>query len=388
VNPTQQTGAGERVVLTGATGFLGQQILRVLLERRPEAHLALLVRETADKSAGQRLEALLERCCEPDARNSARRRIEVFAADTAAEHCGLSARDWAAVAGGATRVIHSAAAVRFDAPPEEARRANVGGVRNLLDVAEAAGRSGSLRSFTHVSTAYVAGRRTGIVREDELDAGQRFRNTYELTKCEAEGLVRARVRDLPVVIARPSIVVGDSRTGVTTSFHTMYWPLRAYVQKRWRIVPGRPQTPIDMVPVDFVAEATVHLAWSEQAVGRSLHLCAGPARSSTIGEVAGAAARFFRLPPPRFVNPVLFMALLRPLLELTVWGPRRHILKKGWFYRPYLDMQLEFDTAQADSLLAPAGIQPPRVMDYLERLFKYCLDSDWGRRPPALRTPS
>ncbi len=386
MNPTQQTEAGERIVLTGATGFLGQEVFRLLLELQPEARLVLLVRASREKSVAQRLDALIERCCAPEGRGSARRRIEVYAADTGADRCGLSQRDWTAVASGATRFIHAAAAVRFDAAPEEARRANVGGVRNVLELGEQAHRGGSLRSFTHVSTAFVAGRRTGIVREDELGAGQRFRNTYERSKCEAEALVRARARDLPVVIVRPSIVVGHSRTGVTSSFHTMYWPLRAYVQKRWRIVPGRPQTPIDMVPVDFVAEATVHLAFDDQAAARTFHLCAGPGRSSTIGEIADAAASFFRLQPPRFVNPVLFMALLRPLLELTVWGSRRHILKKGWFYRPYMDMQLEFDTTRADALLAPAGIRPPRVMDYLERLFEYCLESDWGRRPPAART--
>ncbi len=387
MNPTHQTGSSERVLLTGATGFLGQGILRRLLERRPEARLVLLVRESAGRSADQRLDALLERCCDPEALDSARRRTQVFAADTGMDRCGLSPRDWAAAAEGVTRVIHAAAAVRFDAAPQEAYRANVGGVRNVLEFGEAALRCGSLRSFTHVSTAFVAGSRTGVVREDELDAGQPFRNTYERSKCEAEAMVRGRARELPVVIVRPSIVVGHSRTGVTTSFHTMYWPLRAYVQKRWRIVPGRPETPIDMVPVDFVADAAVDLAWNEQAVGRSLHLCAGPQRSATIGDIANAAARFFRLPPPLFVNPALFMILVRPILELTVWGPRRQILKKGWFYRPYLDMQLAFDTTQADALLAPAGIRPPKVMDYLERLFAYCLASDWGRKPDA-GTPS
>jgi hypothetical protein len=81
--------------------------------------------------------------------------------------------------------------------------------------------------------------------------------------------------------------------------------------------------------------------------------------------------------------PVLFLALLRPLLAATLWGPRRRILRQGRFYRPYLDMRLEFDTTQADSLLAPAGIAPPRVMDSLERLFAFCVETDWGRRLPG-----
>ncbi|MFB3779352.1 MAG: SDR family oxidoreductase [Bryobacteraceae bacterium] len=385
MNQKVHAGAGERVVLTGATGFLGQEIFRLLIERRPEARLVLLVRETADKSAAQRLEALLARCCAPEEREAVRRRIQVYAADTALECCGLSPGDWAAVADGATRIIHAAAAVRFDALIEETRRANVGGVRNVLELAGEARRRGSLGCFTHVSTAFVAGCRAGLVREDELNTGQRFRNAYEASKCEAETVVRERAGELPAVIVRPSIVVGHSRTGATTSFHMMYWPLKAYVERRWRIVPGSPRTPIDLVPVDFVAEATLHLAWDESAEGGTFHLCAGPGRSATIGEIAGAASRYFQLPAPRFVNPVLFLALLRPILEVTVWGKRRHVLKKGFFYRPYLDMRLEFDTTQADLRLSPAGIRPPNVMDYLDRLFAYCVESDWGRKPVAPR---
>ena len=365
----------ERVVLTGATGFLGQQILRLILEHHPDASLVLLLRPGSGESASQRVDTLLARCRKPEARG----RIEVFAADTAVDRCGLSERDWTAVADGATRVIHSAASVRFDMALAEARQVNTGGVRNLINLALDANRRGSLRGFAHVSTAFVAGLRSGLVREDELDAGQHFRNSYERSKCEAEALVRAA--ELPAVVLRPSIVVGDSRTGVTSSFNTIYWPLRAYAQRRWRLAPARRETMIDMVPVEFVAEAVTHLAWEPRAAGQCYHLCAGPGRSSTVGEIADSAARFFHVPPPRFVSPALFNALLRPLLLATLWGKPRRILQTGRFYGPYLEMQLAFDTARADAMLSPAGIRPPRVMDYLERLFAYCLESDWGRRP-------
>ncbi len=381
MNPTSPAGAGERVVLTGATGFLGQQILSLLLECRPEARLVLLVRESWGQSAVQRLDALLERCCAEEHREAARRRIELFVADTAAPRCGLSEHDWAAVADGATHVIHSAASVRFDMTLDEARRVNVGGVQNLIALAQASGQGGTLRSFAFVSTAFVAGCRRGPIREDELDAGQRFRNTYERSKCEAEALVRARAADLPAVILRPSIVVGDSRTGVTSSFNTVYWPLRVYAQRRWRIAPGHPGTVVDMVPVEFVSQAIVHLVWEPRAAGQCFHLCAGAGRSATVGEIAESASRFFGVRAPHFVNPGLFLALLRPLLMATLWGQSRRVLRAGRFYHPYLDMQLQFDTSRADALLEPAGISPPRVMDYLERLFAYCVESDWGRLP-------
>ncbi len=368
----------ERLVLTGATGFVGQHLARLLLDRHPDMRLALLVRASGTRVAADRAEALVASSADPA---GTRRRIEVVTADVAAPRCGLSERDWHALADGTTRIIHGAAAVRFDTTLDGARAVNVSGARNLTGLADEARRRGALRTFTYVSTAFVAGLRRGLVREDELDAGQRFRNAYEQSKFESESLVRSAADRLPVVIARPSIIVGDSRTGITTSFNTLYWPLRAYAEGRWRLVPGRADTVIDIVPVEFVAEAIARLALDDACAGRCFHLCAGPARSSTVGEIGLAAARFFKAPPPRYVSPGVFAAVLRPALFLVLRGRLRRILETGRFYRPYFDMRTEFDTTGADAALGPAGIKPPDVMQYLDRLFAYCLESDWGRRP-------
>jgi thioester reductase-like protein len=373
----------ERVLISGATGFLGRQIVQVLLERLPEARLALLVRERKGDAAARRLEAVVNQICPAERRRQALERIQVFPADISQQRCGLSEPERLSALDGVTRVIHAAATVRFDHSLKEARRINLGGTANLLELAEQAHRRGSLKSFTYIGTAFVAGRRSGLVREEELEAGQQFRNTYEQSKYEAERLVRARRPGLPVVILRPSVIVGDSRTGITTSFKTIYWPLKIYAQRRWRTVPGFPEAVLDIVPVNFVAEAVAHLALEEGAVGRCAHLCAGPSGCATLGQIAEFASAFFKLPPPRFVNPALFLALLRPILFVALWGPRRRILKDGRFYRPYFRIQATFDTSQAEQLLGPAGIRPPGVMEYLERLFRYCLESDWGSRPGA-----
>jgi nucleoside-diphosphate-sugar epimerase len=129
-----------------------------------------------------------------------------------------------------------------------------------------------------------------------------------------------------------------------------------------------------------VAEAAAWLAFEPRAAGSTFHLCAGPSRSATIREIATAAARFFHVPRPRFVPPGPVLAVLRPVLLATVWGRHRRFVRRGRIFRPYLDMRTEFDTTQADSLLAPAGISPPRVVDYLERLFEFCRETDWGQR--------
>lgn len=371
----------ERFVITGATGFLGREVLKRLVGRLAEARFALLVREREEESAGDRVRGLVDELFEPAEREAVRHRIEVHEADLTLDRFGLTEAAYGSLVEGTTHVVHSAATVRFDHPLETARRINVGGTKGVLDLAREVRRGGSLKSFTYIGTAFVAGTRTGIVREDELDVGQGFHNTYERTKCEAEKLVRAAMDDLPTVIARPSIIVGDSRTGITTSFKTLYWPLKVYAKHRWRTVPGHPDAVIDVVPVDFVADAVAHLALSDKAIGRCVHLCAGPEGSATIGEIGEFASAFFGLKPPRFFDPAFFLAVLRPFLYVTVWGQRRRVLRNGKFYLPYFRMKVAYDTAHARALLEPSGIRAPKVTAYLEKLFRYCIESDWGKRP-------
>lgn len=373
-------GRGERVLVTGGTGFVGRQVVRRLLELHPQQSLVLFVRARGAQAGSDRARTIIREITGQRPTEELSSRITIVDADITSERFGLPVEEYRALSAGTTRVIHSAATVYFDEKLDESRRVNVNGTANMLAFADEAKRAGSLRSFVHVSTAYVSGFRAGLIREDELDLRQRFRNTYERTKCEAEALVRRRQADLPIVIARPSVVVGNSQTGITTSFKTVYWPLKVYAARRWRTVPGYPDTVIDLVPVDFVADGIVHLAFDDQALGQCAHLSAGPNGSMTVGEVVKLASEIFDAPPVRFVNPALFMWLVRPVVMALYSGSRRRILREGHVYLPYFYMKMRFDTTVAERLLSPAGIRPPDVRQYLERVFQYCLDSDWGRR--------
>jgi long-chain acyl-CoA synthetase len=360
----------ELILVTGATGFLGVQLVRVLLARQPQARLALLIRDRAGQPGQQRADLIV-----PPAERS---RVQVYSGDVGQPNCGLDAASYQRLSAETTRVIHSAATVRFDHTLEEARRINVEGTRRMMDFAAS---MRQLRSLAYVGTAYVAGERAELVRESELDVGQSYRNTYEQTKAEAEALVRSRLASLPGVILRPSIIVGDSRTGVTSSFKMMYWPLKIYARRLWRTVPGYPDAVLDIVPVDFVAASVTRLLFDEAALGSTVHLCAGPRGSATIEQIARRAMEYFHAPAPRYVDPKFFFAAIRPLLFLALWGRKRRVLRDGRAYRDYFTMRMHFDTTNAERLLGPAGISPPPVLDYLDRLFHYCVASDWGRKP-------
>jgi long-chain acyl-CoA synthetase len=361
----------ELIFVTGATGFLGVRLVRELLQRESGARLALLIRDGSGLSGKQRADAMVLPAAD-------RSRIEVYSGDVGRPRCGLDDAAYQRLSAEVTRVIHCAATVRFDHSLEEARRVNVEGTRNVLDLA---GSARELRSMAYVGTAYVAGEREDLVLEGELAVGQSYRNTYEQTKAEAEALVRSRLESMPGVILRPSIIVGDSSTGVTSSFKMMYWPLKIYARRLWRTVPGFPDAVLDIVPVDFVAKAVALLAFDEAALGETVHVCAGPKGSATIEQIARRAAEYFKVREPRYVDPKLFFAAVRPLLLLTLWGRKRRVLQDGRAYRDYFTMRMQFDTTNAERLLGPAGVVPPPVLNYLDRLFQYCVASEWGRKP-------
>lgn len=365
------------LLLTGATGFLGMELLARYLERTDRTVYAL-VRAGDEAEAQARLRAAAARVVEEPGRFD--HRLLAVRGDVALPGLGLTRSRRLALAESVTEIVHAAASVSFTLPLEEARAINVEGTRQLLELAGLCSARGVFRRFSHVSTAYVAGTATGVFDEDDHDVGQGFRNSYERTKWEAERLVRAHAERLPVQVFRPSIVVGEQDTGWTAAFNVIYGPLRAYAKgDAVPLVPGRSSAPVDVVPVDYVADAIFALASQPNGVGRTYSLAAGP-RASTVGELAALSADAFDRTRPVLMPPAVYERTLHPLLLRRSRGAKRRWLQQAPVFFPYFALRVRYDTTRAHAALAPHGIAPPPLPEYFDRLVGFAEAAQWGRR--------
>jgi len=369
--------------MTGGTGFVGMQLIPRLLGAFPDSVVTLLVRGDDDADAAERVNAIALRMEQVEGIPGARQRIRGMRGDVLREGFGLSAGEIRAIEAETTYIIHGAATIRFDHPIEEARQVNCGGTRTILAIAERCAARGVLKRFVYIGTSSVSGQRAGVVTEEELEAGQRFFNTYEQSKCESERIVREHFARIPAVVFRPSIIIGDSRTGATSSFNVIYIPLRLLQKGLLTFVPGTPGTKLDLVPIDWVDDVIVHIMAMEEANGKVCHVTAGPGRAATLGEVVIGATEYFDahtpLGAPRRMEFVTREEFDRRR-KLTR-GREEALLDQLDTLLPYVSIDRLFDSKNTDTLLRGSGIRFPAFSAYAEKIFAYCLKTNWGKRP-------
>jgi long-chain acyl-CoA synthetase len=259
------------VLLTGATGSLGTQVALSLL--RETAHnIVVLVRAKDKEAANHRLSRAWWDW--PELVEAIGSRVRVLVGDVSEPKLGLGDPEYGELVYTLTHIIHAAADLRLNAPVGELRRANVEGTANILKLAHAVHGDHGLERLSYVSTAYVAGGRRGAVSENSLTDECGFWSKYELSKYEGETLVQQAKGELPISVFRPGLVVGDSKTGAIKTFNTIYFPIRLYFSRKPILIPVNPSMRINIVPVDYVAEAIVRLTFLPQAKGLNFHLVA------------------------------------------------------------------------------------------------------------------
>ncbi|MGZ8831095.1 MAG: SDR family oxidoreductase [Thermoanaerobaculia bacterium] len=339
-----------RVLFTGYPGFLGSELLPRLLARDRSAEAVCVVQGKFAALAKQRAAA------SPFAD-----RIHLVEGDITVPGLATSL-----VPDDITEIYHLAAIYDLSIPRDLGMRINVEGTRNVLHFAA---KSRAFQRLHYVSTCYVSGRHPGVFREDDLDVGQRFNNYYEETKYLAEVEVQQKMREgMPATVYRPSVVVGDSRTGATQKYDGPYYVMRWLLrQGRFAVLPivGRANRyRFNVVPRDFIVDAISYLSARKDTAGKVYQL-ADP-DPLTVAQTTAAVAkatkrRLIPVPLPKMIakGAIDYVPGVYRLMRI----PSAAV---DYFVHPTL-----YDTRNATAALAGSGIAVPRLSDYLPVLVDF-----------------
>ncbi len=397
----------EKVFLvTGSTGFLGGAITRRLLVSGYRLRLLIRKRDndTSPNSFGrestikelilgnQLNECLTEQRSMTDDRAGTDEslydlflsNVEIFEGNITSRDLGLEEEDYKRLCCEVDEVFHCAAATHFEEQRVgELMVVNVEGTKKMLQFAN----SGKQKKFHYVSTAYVAGKQNDIVYENELvDEEPLFNNEYERSKFIAEQVVikYARDNEIPYTIYRPGIIVGDSKTGATCKFDNLYIFMKVLcnIQKSFINheseglnditvrVPGIPDALINLVPVDYVADAIVVILKAKESINKIFHIT-NPY-------------------PPELDE---LRDLLMPVLgiegiNVKIDGQMEHkhlsamerlFLRQTRTYYSYLFSRLRFDCRNTQSVLESTGIICPAITRGLVNvLVDFAISHNWG----------
>lgn len=340
---------------TGFPGFLTTQLVRRVLTADPGATVCLLVLPRMIPMALERREQL-----ELDFPGAT---LELLEGDITFPWLGLGEARYDRLAQRISHVWHLAALYNLAVPRAIAYRVNVAGTGRILDLCQAAR---DLRRLNYISTCYVSGARVGSVLETELDASQSHRNHYEETKFWAEVEVQRRMAQIPTAIFRPSIVVGDSRTGHTDKYDGPYYVFQLLNRlPNW--VPlahvGDHEANVNLAPIDYVSQAMAYIGLKDGAQGSVYHL--SDPRPMRTRDVLSLALDVLGKPPAKLRLPgsLLDAALTSARLEDALGLPREVLA--------YFNHDARYDTTNTDRALLETDIRCPHLSTYLPTLIEY-----------------
>jgi NAD(P)-dependent dehydrogenase (short-subunit alcohol dehydrogenase family) len=362
--------------VTGATGFIGRFLVSNLLQRKGTVHV--LVRKGSQK----KLAALAEKMGWDS------KRVVAVAGDLSKPKLGLTAAQIKSLGSKVQHFFHLAAIYDISADAASQKIANVEGTRNAVALAEAL----KVRCFHHTSSIAAAGLYTGIFREDMFDEAEDLDNPYFATKHESEKVVREECTEVPFRIYRPGIVVGHSQSGEIDKidgpyyFFTLLKKLRE-VLPPWVPILGIEGGRINLVPVDFVADAMDHIAHKPGLDGGCFHLT--DPEPKRVGEVLNLFARAGHAPEMTMrLDARMFAFVPLPIrAALTSLPPikrfSRMLLKDLGIPPEILKLityPTRFDSRETERALKGSKISVPPLEDYAWRLWDY-----WERHlDPAL----
>ena len=350
--------------VTGATGFIGKQLIPLLLAR--DGDINLLVRP----GSRHRFAALRDRL---DPQGT---RLRAVIGDIAEPGLAITAEDRDRLRG--ATVFHLAAVYDLTASAEDTARANIDGTHHTVELANAI----AAERFHHVSSIAVAGRYKGAFTEEMFAEGQELDHPYFSTKYEAERIVRDEAT-VPWRVYRPGMVIGSSETGEADRIDGPYYAFKLIQTLRsqfpqWAPFVGPEGGPLNLVPVDFVARAMDHIAHLDGLDNRAFHLVDPKPLSlgDTLNTFCRAAhAPEFALRFDRRMTKMIPGDTLKVVGDLpAIKRVRQQVLDRLGIPETaleYMDYPATFDAVQAQEALADSGIRVPHLHDYAWKVWDY-----------------
>jgi NAD(P)-dependent dehydrogenase (short-subunit alcohol dehydrogenase family) len=353
--------------VTGATGFIGKRLVAKLLARRGSTVYFLLREESADK-----LPELLAFWGV-----SKNRAIPVYG-NLDAKRLGVASEQIKALKGQIQHVFHLAAIYDLAAPEAAQVRANIEGTRALVEFAQAI----DAGHVHHVSSIAAAGLYEGVFREDMFDEAENLDHPYFMTKHESEKIVRRECKR-PWTVYRPAMVVGDSRTGEAEKVDGPYYFFKLIQRLRQILPPWMPSLGLEggrvnIVPVDFVVDALVHISHQERKSGGCFHLV-DPV-GYRVGDVLDIFSKAAHAPKMGlFVNAALLgfipKSVKKGLMALAPVRRIRNAVMKDLGLPDemltFINYPTRFDCRETEKALKGSGIRCPNLHDYAWRLWDY-----------------
>ena len=351
----------KHVFVTGATGFVGANLVRRLLESS-DTVLYLLMRETEEYTAEERMRNLLLDFYSEEQYMYYFQRVHAIKGDLCQENLGISDDIWSELSQKIDTIFHSAATVYFNQPYEQAREINLIGTKRVLALASKCHENKVLKRFNHLSTAFIAGNKKRFY-ETDYDLGQEFTNTYEETKLEAELEVLKHINNgLPAMIFRPSLVTGNYRTGEIARSSIIFIFIHHLLKGNFKDFICNDDTELNFVPVDYVVDAMLHITRSDANLGKSFNLI--NKKNENVKHMITKLCSRLYLEAPGFYtidNRKEASKLVQMTLSLFI---------------DYMNTCHTFDDTLATEALKGSGIACPEIDgEFLTRLYDYIVES-------------
>ncbi len=346
-------GKKRNVLITGYPGFISQKLLEKIIYEEPQTTVYLIVLESLLNRARREISKLKD----------GKKRVKIFSGDIIKIDLGLSGKECDELLERVTDIYHLAAIYYLGVSKEYMWKVNVTGTENLLQFATEMKR---LRVFNHFSTCHVSGTRTGVICEDELDLGQKFRNFYEYTKFEAEKVVHTYGNRVPFIIFRPSIVIGDAKTRELERFRSIYYFAVLLVTSPIAVplpLPGSGNAPLNVVPINFVVDTVYYISLKNNAIGKTFHIV--DPNPPSFRKVYELVAKKSLKPIPHFTMAHKIISLLPNLPLVGSWFK---VHKK---VIDYIDHNAIYNCVNTLSFLQGSGVEFPRFDRYIDSLVEY-----------------